>query len=46
MASYICAACGHVYHDSEEEVPFDQLPDDWRCPICGSTKDKYYKVEE
>ncbi|MFQ6032544.1 MAG: rubredoxin, partial [Candidatus Zixiibacteriota bacterium] len=24
-------------------IPFDQLPDDWLCPICGADKDQFEK---
>ncbi|MCR5396912.1 MAG: rubredoxin [Lachnospiraceae bacterium] len=35
---YICQICGYVYDDDKEAIPFDQLPDDWKCPLCGATK--------
>ena len=35
---YVCRICGHVYDESKENVPFDQLPDTWRCPLCGASK--------
>ena len=35
---YICQICGYVYDDSKEKVPFDELPKDWRCPLCGAGK--------
>ena len=35
---YICKICGYVYDDAKEKVPFDQLPDDWKCPLCGAMK--------
>lgn len=43
---YICRACGVIY-DEEIGDPdsglapgtrFDQIPDDWECPLCGVTK--------
>lgn len=36
---YICEVCGYVYHGSD----FENLPDDWVCPICGVKKDKFRK---
>ena len=36
-----CRICGHVY---EGEVPFEQLPDDWQCPLCGVGKDAFDKI--
>lgn len=35
---YICQICGYVYDDAKEKVPFDQLPADWKCPLCGAGK--------
>ncbi len=35
---YICQICGYVYDDDKEDVPFEQLPDDWVCPLCGASK--------
>ncbi|UAL07442.1 MAG: rubredoxin [Candidatus Methanogranum gryphiswaldense] len=38
---YICSFCGHIYDDDKEEVSFDQLPDDWTCPMCGVPKSAF-----
>ena len=35
---YICRICGYVYDDAKEKVPFEQLPEDWKCPLCGAMK--------
>ena len=35
---YICRICGYVYDEAKEAVPFDTLPDDWKCPLCGAAK--------
>lgn len=32
----ICSVCAYVYDDEIEGVPFDELPDDWVCPICAA----------
>ena len=29
---YVCQICGYVYDDDKQKVPFEQLPDDWKCP--------------
>lgn len=42
---YVCKLCGYVYDDSLESTPFDQLPEDWVCPVCGATKDDFEVVE-
>jgi rubredoxin len=40
---YTCSVCGYVYDESSEGVPFDQLPEDWSCPICGADKSQFTK---
>ena len=35
---YICQICGYVYDNAKEKVPFAELPDDWKCPLCGAAK--------
>jgi rubredoxin len=25
-------------------TPFEDLPEDWTCPVCGVTKDMFEKV--
>lgn len=32
---WICTVCGYVY---DGDIPFEQLPDDYQCPICGEPK--------
>lgn len=53
MDQYKCLVCGYVY-DPEVGDPdggiaagtsFDDLPDDWTCPICAAGKDEFEKVE-
>lgn len=43
---YKCELCGYIYDDASEETKFEDLPDDWVCPICGATKDAFSVVEE
>ncbi len=31
---HVCSVCAYVYDDDIEGVRFDELPDDWVCPIC------------
>ena len=40
---YVCDVCGYEY---DGEIPFDQLPDDYECPLCGVGKDQFSEVEE
>jgi rubredoxin len=41
---YECAACGYIYDEEKEGTKFDDLPDDWVCPVCGSEKEDFYKL--
>ncbi|MFC2025174.1 rubredoxin [Chloroflexota bacterium] len=53
MAKYECTVCGYIYDPAlgdpegsiEPGIPFEDLPDDWVCPICGATKDQFEKIE-
>lgn len=38
---YICKICGFIYDDSKQQVLFDQLPDTWKCPVCGAAKSDF-----
>lgn len=35
---YECLLCGYIYDEDESGVKFEDLPDSWRCPICGAPK--------
>lgn len=49
MTKYICTNCGYIYDpaagDPKNGIPtrttFDQLPDDWVCPVCYVGKDQF-----
>ena len=39
---YVCSVCGYVYDPAEHDgVAFANLLDDWRCPRCKQSKDKF-----
>lgn len=49
MKKWVCTVCGYVY-DPEKGDPengieagtsFENLPDDWTCPVCGVGKDMF-----
>lgn len=46
MARYQCTLCGWIYDDADQKVPFDSLPDDWVCPVCGSPKSAFKRIAE
>lgn len=39
-AQWQCSICHYVY---DGEIPFEQLPEDWVCPVCGRGKDVFVK---
>jgi rubredoxin len=52
MQKYKCKVCGYIY-DPEKGDPnaginlgtsFEDLPDDWVCPVCGAGKDQFEKI--
>jgi len=50
-ASYTCTVCGYVYNpekgDPENGIKpgtkFEDLPEDWTCPVCGADKSQFEK---
>lgn len=38
---YVCSICKYEYNDPL--IPFEELPDDWVCPICGAPKSVFKK---
>ena len=45
MAKYKCTVCGYIYDPAENNnIAFEDLPDDWLCPVCGVGKDKFEKI--
>jgi len=53
MSKYKCQVCGYIYNpelgDPDGHIkpgtPWEKLPDDWVCPVCGATKDKFDKID-
>ncbi len=49
MKNYVCDLCGYVYDPEHGDpasgiapgVAFEDLPDDWVCPQCGISKDRF-----
>lgn len=40
---YVCSVCGYVY---DGDIPFENLPDDYCCPICKQPKSVFHVVEK
>ena len=49
MKKYVCDPCGYVYNPVEGDpdngiapgTSFEDLPEDWVCPICGFGKEEF-----
>lgn len=49
MIKYECEPCGYIYDPAvgdpdagiDPETAFEDIPDDWTCPICGLGKDVF-----
>jgi len=45
-SQWICESCGWIYDPAEGDpdggipagTPFESIPDDWFCPVCGARK--------
>ncbi len=35
---HVCSVCAYTYDEAAEGVPWDDLPDDWVCPVCTADK--------
>jgi rubredoxin len=45
MDKWECLVCGYIYDPAEnDDVAFEDLPDDWVCPDCGAGKDMFEKL--
>ena len=51
MDKYVCNVCGYVYNPAEGDpdndvapgTAFENIPDDWTCPVCGASKEEFSK---
>ena len=52
MDKYVCDLCGYVYDPALGDpdggiapgTAFEDIPDDWVCPLCGVGKESFTKV--
>ena len=42
---YVCSVFGYVYDPAEhDDVAFEDLPEDWKCPRCKQPKEKFNRA--
>ena len=53
MKKYECMMCGYIYDealgDPDEGIApgttWEDIPEDWYCPVCGASKEDFEMVE-
>jgi len=53
VKKYECKICGYVYDPAVGDADggiapgtaFEDIPDDWTCPVCGAAKSEFEVVE-
>jgi glutamate synthase domain-containing protein 2/rubredoxin len=45
FAVYVCGLCSYKYDEAKEGTRWEDLPDDWVCPVCGSGKDSFTRIK-
>lgn len=53
MEKYICTVCGYIYDEAAGDpdngvapgTKFEDIPDDWVCPLCGVPKSDFEKEQ-
>ena len=49
MKKYVCDLCGYIYDPAAGDpdsgiapgTPFEDIPDNWECPLCGAGKEDF-----
>ncbi|HIJ90186.1 MAG: rubredoxin [Desulfobulbaceae bacterium] len=53
MKRYECSVCGYIYDPADGDpdsgiapgTSFEDLPENWACPICGARKDQFTPID-
>ena len=53
MKKYVCDVCGYIYDEEigdpdngvEAGTTWEDVPEDFLCPLCGVGKDEFSEVE-
>jgi len=54
MRKYECEPCGYIYDPAKGDpdnnippgTPFEKLPEDWVCPMCGVGKEDFIPLDD
>jgi len=54
MKKYECIPCGYIYDPAigDEDggitpgTAFEDIPDDWQCPVCSASKEDFEPLDE
>ena len=53
MKKWRCKPCGYIYDPTAGDPPnvepgtaWEDVPDDWLCPVCGAGKEAFEAVKE
>ncbi len=54
MKKYQCTVCNYIYDPQEGDpdsgieagTAFEDIPDDWSCPVCGAKKSDFKPMDE
>ncbi len=52
MKKHRCIPCGWIYDPAKGDpdngvvpgTPFEELPEDWSCPLCGADKESFEEI--
>lgn len=52
MQKYVCNVCGYIYDPAigdpdsgiPAQTPFEKIPENWVCPVCGVGKEEFSPV--
>lgn len=53
MKKFVCDICGYVYDEALGDpdnniapgTKWEDVPEDWECPVCGAPKDQFSPEE-
>lgn len=54
MKKFTCTLCGYKYNPKKGDIEngiqpgteFEDIPDDWVCPLCGASKEDFEETED